>query len=291
MPSVSSFLPEQINSVPKLFEYASDPRIEVLWCARGGHGALRLLPILDRLTARKGIPSQKLLVGYSDITALLEYVRTKWGWSSLHAPMPGARSFSQLRDFELRPLMNWVRGQVSPMPWGMKKLKFVGSPPRREIRGELIGGNLTVWTALLGTPYSPQRVHREGRILFFEDVGESLYRLDRILVQLKLSGAFEGIQALVLGNFEGCLDIPPQVLARRQYQVPPLPEDLKPLRKKLNPARVIPQIFAEFGASCGIPVAYGLPVGHGPDRAALPFGEYCLGTDGSFQLSSWSWIK
>lgn len=267
------------------FEYAHDPRISVVWCARGGHGALRVLPILDRLASEQGIPSRKLLVGYSDATALLEYVRVRWGWSVLHAPMPGARSFSRLPSRESKPLFEWVRGHSTPMPWGKKKLKFVGNPPRKEIRGEIFGGNLTVWAALLGTSFAPGAHRKSHRILFFEDVGESLYRLDRFLVQLQLSGAIQGARAIVLGNFEGCEDHPPGVLAKLGS------EKLEPLRKKLDPKRMIPRIFGEIGASCGVPVAYGLPVGHGPDRAPLPYGEYRLGMDGSFELLNWDWIE
>src|SRR4051812_8625042 len=62
-----------------LFEYAMDPQIDIVWCARGGYGATRLLPILDRLTAEKGKPATKLLIGYSDITVLHEYARREWG--------------------------------------------------------------------------------------------------------------------------------------------------------------------------------------------------------------------
>src|SRR5207244_5093163 len=72
------------------FEYAKDPGISIVWMARGGYGAQRILPLLDELTAKQGKPAKKLLVGYSDVTVLHEYVRTRWGWSTLHAPMPAA---------------------------------------------------------------------------------------------------------------------------------------------------------------------------------------------------------
>ena len=70
-------------------DFARDPKISVLWCARGGYGAVRLLPLLDQLTAKKKPPKGKLLVGYSDATILLEYVRARWGWG--HAACAHAR--------------------------------------------------------------------------------------------------------------------------------------------------------------------------------------------------------
>lgn len=280
------------------FDFAWDPRFSILWCARGGSGAIRILPLLDQWTRQRGAPPKKLLVGYSDATALLEFVQARWGWSALHAPMPGARSFWNLSLLERQTLFEWVRGKVTSMPWGKKKLKFVGPPPKKEIRGQLLGGNLTVWASLLGTPYAPRNGKGARKILFFEDVSESLYRLDRTLIQLKLSGGFDGVQAIVLGSFEGCYDFPPQVLAKPPVGVErnriisnPRSEEMAPLRKKMNSERMIPQIFAEIAASSGVPVAYGLPVGHGPDRVSLPFGNYRLGMNGAFELLSWNWIQ
>jgi muramoyltetrapeptide carboxypeptidase len=282
------------------FEYAHDPRIEVLWSARGGYGAIRILPFLEKWTVQKGIPAKKLFVGYSDATALLEFVRTRWGWPVLHAPMPGIRAFCRLTKVERETMLHWIRsgirGRKTPMPWGKKKLKFVGKAPQRAIQGEVMGGNLTVWASLLGTPFAPRRNQGDGKILFFEDVGESLYRLDRILQQLRLAGGLEGAKAIVLGNFEGCNDIPPPVLARapsakalQRVLAHPKPEELAPLRPKLDADRWIPRLFQEIGDEFGVPVAYGLPVGHGPGHASLPFGTYRLGKDGSFELLNWDW--
>src|SRR5204863_1995083 len=81
-----------------LYEFACDERFDVLWLARGGYGATRILPLLDRLTSERGAPPRgKLLVGYSDVTVLHEFVRGRWNWASLHAPMPAAISFATLK--------------------------------------------------------------------------------------------------------------------------------------------------------------------------------------------------
>src|SRR5271154_6946678 len=88
-----------------LFEYAIDPSLPIVWAARGGYGAMRILPILEQLSKTKKVPKNKLFIGYSDSTALFEYVQNKWGWSVLHAPMPGLRSFLRFKPEEWKSLV------------------------------------------------------------------------------------------------------------------------------------------------------------------------------------------
>lgn len=284
-----------------LHDFASDPRFPVLWCARGGYGAVRLLPLLDRLSADRGAPGgRKLLVGYSDATALLEYVRSRWGWATLHGPMPAMRRFCLQTPDEWESLLDFLHGERRTgvkAPWEKIRLKFIGKKPRSSLAGPLVGGNLTVWTSLLGTPYSSQV--RE-RILFFEDVDESVYRLDRMIQQVRLSGGLQGVQAILLGNFQGCHDqvarvlrrMPQSDVERDRLLSSPAPEELKPLRRKFGSDRAIHQVFGEIGESLGIPVAYGLPVGHGPGIAALPLGaRYRLSAQGKLELLEWDWVK
>src|SRR5262249_15111628 len=99
------------------FEYASDSQHSVIWCARGGHGAIRMLPLLEHLSEKNGIPRKKLLVGYSDVTALMEFVRRRWGWSTLHAPMPSLRKFSILTESDWGAMRHWISGQNTVAPW------------------------------------------------------------------------------------------------------------------------------------------------------------------------------
>ena len=277
-----------------VFDFAHDSRFEVLWAARGGYGAMRLLPLLDRMTAKRGVPPKKLLVGFSDSTALLEYVRTRWGWSTLHAPMPGLRKFCQLPEHEWKPLIRMIRGERSAKPWGALKLKFVGATPKSTIQGPLIGGNLAVWSSLVGTPYAGQA---RGKILFFEDVEENLYRVDRMVQQLLLAGAFQGARAVVLGNFSGCRDLVPQVLAalpsprsRDRMISAPTPAELVPLRPSMEAEYALAEIFSEVTRRHGIPVAMGVPAGHGPEKAPLPLGaHYALTPRGGFKMVKWGW--
>ncbi len=280
------------------FEYAKSPEHSVIWCARGGHGTTRLLPELQKLALDYGVPKKKLLVGYSDGTALMEYVRAYWGWSTLHAPMPSLRKFSLLSQADWKAMAGWIEGQNVEAPWAKTRLEFWVNPPAQSatpIQGNLVGGNLSVWNCLLATRFQPAV---QGCILFLEDVDESLYRIDRLLQHLLNTNSLKGIKAVVLGNFMNCRDTVPQVLKsaptpknRARILNAPQPKELRPLRKSLNEMKALREIFTEFGTRLGVPVAYGLPVGHGPQVSPLPLGgNYTLSSKGLLRLESWDWF-
>jgi muramoyltetrapeptide carboxypeptidase len=286
------------------FDYAVDPRFSVLWSARGGYGAARILPYLEAFTAERGVPDRKLLLGYSDATALIEYVRNRWGWATLHAPMPAMRKFRLQKTDEWNSLLHFIYGDSSKKltksatpPWEKKALKFITRAPKKTIEAELVGGNLAVWTSLIGTPYAPLA---KGKMLFLEDVDEPLYRIDRMLQQVAQAGGFKDVKAILLGNFLNCKDTVAKVLGVEPTDAAslsrllndPKPEELKPLRKKLDDLRGLHEIFAEMGDRLGIPVAIGMPVGHGPEIAALPLGaDYQLDRKGRLKLLAWDWIE
>lgn len=283
------------------FEYAVDPRFSVVWSARGGYGAARLLPYLEQMTAERGIPDRKLLLGYSDATALQEYVRNRWGWATMHAPMPAMRKFCIQKRDEWNSLIHFIyggtEGKVVKAPWEKKALKFINAAPKTAIEAELTGGNLSVWTSLIGTPFAPQS---KGKMLFLEDVDEPLYRIDRMLHQLAQAGAFKEVKAILLGNFLNCRDTVAKVLGTEPKNSAslermlndPKPEELRLLRKKLDERRGLRQIFGELGERLGIPVAEGMPVGHGPEIAALPLGaDYRLDRKGNLKLLNWAWME
>ncbi len=278
------------------YEFALNSNFSVVWCARGGYGAPRILPLLDRLTAERGIPEKKLLVGYSDATALLEYVRTHWNWATLHAPMPGLREFSGMGRPEWEALLKLVRGKtVARIPALRGRLKFVGKRPAQAVEAPLVGGNLAVWASLLGTPFSPRA---RGRILFLEDITESLPRIDRMAHQLLASGVLEGVRAIILGTFHHCDDAVSSVLLsvpsarlRRRVVSRPKPSELGPLRERISRRAGLSAIFGELGERLRVPVAMGLPVGHGTDgMSPLPLGaKYRLEPSGRLSLVKWDW--
>lgn len=254
------------------FAWAGD--IDVLWCARGGYGATRLLPLLAQHTRLHGPPPKKLLVGYSDVTVLHEFVRNAWGWDTLHATMPGALNFFEISPEDWQATVNLVGGQ--PQAVRFSGLRFLADPPPRPLDAELVGGNLTLWCCLAGTPWAPSAV---GRILFFEDIGEAWYRIDRMLVQMEQAGLLLGARAIVLGDFTDCRD--EQHMVRQDRN-----SDRKvPLRRLYGDNEAMDEIFGTFSRRLRIPIAVGLPVGHGPHFAPLPLGRtYVLSPDGALWL-------
>ena len=152
-----------------------------------------------------------------------------------------------------------------------------------------------MWESLLGTPYlSSYNEH----FLFFEEIAETMNRVDRIVQHIRLSGCLGGVRAILLGDFMGCEDRVPMVLARplgrsnpRRVLQNPRSSELKPLRRSYSQIRFLKEIFGNLGEELGIPVAYGLPVGHGPNFQSLPLGaNYQLTGDGKLKLLRWSWL-
>ncbi len=161
---------------------------EILWAARGGYGALRLLPFLDEALPK---PPPCWVIGFSDVSILLNYLATRWGFCCLHAPVVAS-------------LLDTSIGALAALHGVLCKGKGIhlkGEPWRKgEAEGILLGGNLTSLVSLLGTPWFPDL---SGKILFLEEVHESTYRVDRLLTQLALSRRLEGVKAIVLGSFVG----------------------------------------------------------------------------------------
>lgn len=217
-----------------------DPVVRAVFCARGGYGSQRLLPTLDWTTMQR---HPKPLVGYSDVTALLNAVVTA-GVVAVHGPMVAkelaaglaARSEAQLRGVLTDPTYLW-RADV---PQTVR--------PGRAA-GRLLGGCLSVLAATLGTPFAPET---GGAILFLEDVGERPYQLDRLLTQLRQAGKLAPLAGLVFGTFAGCPSI-----------------------EGTGPLDVVRACCADLPC----PVGFGLLAGHdtgpgdgGMENLALPFG-------------------
>jgi len=206
-----------------------DRKIKAIFCARGGYGTLRLLDKIDYDLIRE---HPKIIVGYSDLTALLMAINKKTGLVTFHGPM--VRGFSSMDNSSRESLFKLISSDqpVSFSPIAGNSL-ISGSAT-----GPLIGGNLSLICYLVGTPFLPSL---EGCILFIEDKGEPLYRIDRMLTHLALAGQLEGIAGLIGGDFIECGD-------------PSAVDDL------LNTA------------ASEIPLITGFPVGHGMNNTALPLG-------------------
>jgi len=175
-----------------LMDLFSDDTVQAIFCARGGFGSMKVLPLLDFNVIRR---HPKIVVGFSDITALLAALYVRSGLVTLHGPM-----VTTLPKGSQKTTIALVDALCSTRPVTLKPSEPVILNPGKA-KGLVLGGNLTVLTHLVGTPFEPPF---GGHILFVEDRGEALYRIDRTLSQLGLSGRLNGVVGVMLGSFEGC---------------------------------------------------------------------------------------
>lgn len=210
----------------------TDPDIRAVFCARGGYGATRLL----RRLGAAGVPGPpKLLVGFSDITALHLWLQAA-GRISVHGPV--LTQLARLPPATQQRLFA-VLESTSPAPALHGTLTYVGGVAE----GPLLGGNLSVVTRLLGTPFMPAL---DGAILLLEDQGERPYRLDRMWTHLQLAGVFGRVRGVVLGSFTGC-----------EEQDAPYSST---------------EVLRELALATGLPCAAGFPIGHGDLNEPVPLG-------------------
>jgi muramoyltetrapeptide carboxypeptidase len=217
-----------------------DPRVKALIALRGGFGSLRLLDRLDfGLFARQ----PKMLLGFSDISILLNLVFQRSGLLCLHGPvvtsLPASDPDSRERLYQCL-IGNWHRCLDERV-----EIIRTGEP----VSGPLLGGNLSSLVSLLGTPWS---LDFSGAVLFLEDVNEPAYRLDRAFTQLARSGQLQRAAGIILGDFS----IDREDNSGRQRA-----------RHEFVWSRV-----CELTAGAGIPIWGNFPVGHGPSNLTLPIG-------------------
>jgi muramoyltetrapeptide carboxypeptidase len=279
-----------------LIEYSSRPDLDVIWCGRGGYGATHLIPYLDRWkkSLRGKKPLKKTLLGFSDITALLEWYRTELGWETIHAPMPSLRTFPVLNPAEWKAIKNLLRFslKLEPAKPFAHSLKPVYLP--KSFKAEtapIVGGNLSVWNALLGTPHQGSV---RGKFLFLEEIQENLARINRMTHHLEQAGGLKGCKGIILGDFMDCKDSVPLFLSRgpkenesRELFLRSPPKDaMSPLRNTIPPEDGLNFIFQSLGKRLELPVFSGLPVGHGPHFFPLYLGKkHELKRSGVFRIA------
>lgn len=226
----------------------ADPEVRALWSIRGGAGSAQLLPHLDYAAMRR---EPKALLGFSDVTALQLALLRHAGLVSFHTIAahirPSAHTLQSLQAVLMAPRAGQV---LERAPQHRQRGEAEAAYRARTVRGgiaegPLVGGNLSVLSALVGTPWAPQT---EGALLFLEDVGELPYRIDRMLTQLEQAGLSGRAAGIAGGIFRDCEHPPDQ------------------------PGMPLSQPIDERFGAAGVPAVYGLSFGHVQDQVTLPLG-------------------
>lgn len=212
-----------------------DESVAAIWCLRGGYGTMRLL---SRLAYGRLAKRPKILIGFSDITALELALWRKIKLVSFHGPVLTTLDTDFSRDYALQMLSGQPTG--AGFDWPDRSRVMPLYPGRTQ--GVLLGGNLTILGSLLGTPYFPDL---ENGLLFIEEVHEAAYRVDRLLTQLRESGVLNGVAGILIGQ-----SIPVSSEAETDLIA----------------------VFRERLGDLKIPAVYGFPIGHLDIQWTLPQG-------------------
>ena len=236
---------ERASDLMKMF---TDRKVKAIICLRGGYGTARLLPLLDYRPIRA---NPKIFIGYSDITSLHCAFLVKSNLVSFHGPMLNSDFVKQdLPDFTLQSFLKTLMQPSAPgsICDGYQR-KTVTILRRGVASGPLIGGNLSLLCATLGTSYQPSL---KNCILFFEDLDEVPYRFDRMLTQLLNAGLLRQAAGIAIGINANCHD--PKATHAKEYR------------------QTLGDVFRERLLPLKVPVVTGLPFGHIPLNATLPVG-------------------
>ena len=231
-----------------LMEKFSDKSIKGIVCARGGYGCARILPMLDYDVIRT---NPKVLIGYSDITALLYGFYQKAGLISFHGPV-GTSTFNDysVNNFK-NVLMNPERTSTfqNSTSGDDENVYGVTTIVKGKAKGRLVGGNLSIIVSLIGTEFD---VDYSNKIIFIEEIGEEPYRIDRMLTQMMQAGKFNNASGVMMGLFRKC----------------EVKENSDLTAKSFN----LMEVLKDRMGSLNIPVIYGMSFGHVKDKFTIPFG-------------------
>lgn len=238
------------NRADDLNEMFRNNKIDAIVCVRGGYGCMRMLDLIDYEMIKK---NPKILIGYSDITALLFALYSQAGLVAFHGPV-GTSTFNNYSvDSFVNVLMYGKKNYIPPLA----EDDFYNQDPAYarytinsgKAQGVLIGGNLSIVVSMLGTKYD---VDYSGKIIFLEEISEEPYRIDRMLSQLILAGKFKNAAGIVLGVFKNCE------------------------RKRINPSFEetfkLREVLEDRLKGLGIPAFYGFSFGHVTNKITIPFG-------------------
>ncbi|MCC6138043.1 MAG: LD-carboxypeptidase [Bdellovibrionaceae bacterium] len=237
--------PVSANSESARFAHlksAMESDVRIVWAARGGYGSLHLLKYLKKMRAPK---HKKLLIGFSDVTTLHQFVNEEWGWSSFHGPHADRlHSLSSARQNELQQMLF---GKTTAVEFSLKPLNGIAKK-NKHISGSMIGGNLITTQSTFGTEW---QISTKNKILFLEDIGERGYRVDRVLEHMWSLRLLQTAKAIVFGPFVGG-------------------EEPGGGRSR------VPSVLKSFAQKLNVPVYTGVESGHIPNSRTLPMHTHSV---------------
>ncbi|MBA3661179.1 MAG: LD-carboxypeptidase [Gammaproteobacteria bacterium] len=234
------FANKQEHRLEQLQKALQSPQSRAVWCLLGGYGSGKLLPELGRMIPPK---TQKIFLGFSDITALHIFLQVKWGWSTIHTPSARQVALGAVTEDSSQMLHDVLFGKthlvyenLAPLNHAAKKNAVIAAP--------IIGGNLHLIQASIGTSW---QIDAKNKILFIEDVNERAYRIDRALEHLKQANILNQTAAILLGDFIG--------------------------GKEVDGTSLVDATLKRFAETCPIPVLQLKHVGHGKVNYPLILGQ------------------
>jgi muramoyltetrapeptide carboxypeptidase len=234
---------ERLNDLQQMLD---NKKIKAILCARGGYGISR---IIDQLNFKKFRKHPKWIIGFSDITVLHAHLLSKYKIASLHSPMAAAFNEDEGLNPYTLSIRKAIEGEKASYECPAHEFNHNGSA-----KAMLVGGNLSLLVHLIG---SASEVNTKKKILFLEDVGEYLYNIDRMMLQLKRAGKLDKLEGLIIGGFSDCKDTE-RPFGKNAYEI--IYEHVKDYR---------------------FPVCFGFPVSHDKENYALKIGvEYALKING-----------
>jgi muramoyltetrapeptide carboxypeptidase len=231
---------ERVEDIHQMF---GDKKVKAIFCLRGGYGAFRLLDKIDYELIQK---NPKIFVGFSEITVLQMAFLRKVNLVTFAGPMVVSNFSNKINKYTEENFWRTITSTTKPERIIIKDIKNLSKTRIEETSGRLVGGNLSVFNALLGTEYLPEL---KNKILFLEEVNEPPYKIDRMLNQLKLNKILKKLNGIILGSFQECVE---------------------PDKKKNT--LTLDEIFDDYFKNMKVPLIHSFPHGHIKDIVTLPFG-------------------
>lgn len=231
---------ERVQDIHQMF---SDKNVKAIFCLRGGYGAVRLMDKLDYKLIQN---NPKIFVGFSEITALQMAILKRANLVTFAGPMVVSNFSKDKNDFTERNFWKVLTSNKK-----LKRISFIekdilSNITYGEVTGELVGGNLSVFTTLLGTGFLPDL---KNKILLLEEINEPPYKIDRMFNQLRLDKVFDKVRGIILGNFIGCEET-----------------------DKMKSSLTLEEVFADYLNELKIPIVSSIQHGHSKKMITMPFG-------------------